>query len=151
MLLVPQCGGILAYKTERSHSETKAREQGEIKFVLGLKPTFLDFARTGSMVLPSEDTCIWLQTSILCLLFMSQYKTGKTVPMSKGWHKRERPLQHLALLSCPGIMVVFAVRRSLAPGGQGPCLTAHSGNHCINAYESKFEVILAPHSGELFR
>lgn len=144
MLLVPYFGGILAYKTERSHSETKAREQGEIKFVLGLKPTFLDFARTGSVVLPSEDTRIWLQTSILCLLFMSQSKTGKTVAMPKGWHERERPLQRLSLLSCPGVTIVFAVSRSLPPRGQGPCLTVHSGNHCINAYESKFEVILAP-------
>lgn len=96
------------------------------------------------MVLPSEDTCIWLQTSVLGLLFMSQAITGKTVPMSKEWHERERPLLRLPLLSCPGVMVVFAVSRSLAPGGQGPCLTAPSGNHCINAFESKFEVILAP-------
>lgn len=62
----------------------ETREQGEIRLVLGLKPACLELAGTGSMVLPSEDRCVWLPTSILCFLSMSQFKIGKTASVSGG-------------------------------------------------------------------
>ena len=71
---------------------------------------------------------------------MSQFKIGKTVSMLEDmvWAWRTTAALAFIVLSC--VTVVFAISRSQAPGRKGPCLTAHSGHHYINAYESKFEV-----------